>query len=81
MFNVKSVFKGDDKINELIKPITNDNMLQIASNLKKFADWVIHWQNEYPDYGLLSPTFSALHQTVLATIDIFIYILNEKDGI
>ena len=39
------------------------------------------FKNRFPDEELLKPTFEVLYQTVMATIDLCNYLLDEKDEI
>ena len=79
--NVKSKEKGRHKRNDYMKPINSENKVEILNNLQKFANWIHRWKSQFPNDGLSKPTFQALYQTVLATIDLCNYLLDEKDEI
>ena len=79
--NVKSVAKGQHKQNDYMKPIKEENRVEILAELQKFANWVKRWQNQFPNYGLSKPTFETIFQTVVATIELSNYLLDEKDEI
>ena len=64
-----------------MKPIKEENRVEILAELQKFANWVKRWQNQFPNYGLSKPTFETLSQTVVATIELSNYLLDEKDEI
>ena len=79
--NVKSVAKGRHKRNNYMKPIKEENRVEILAELQKFANWVKRWQIQFADNGLSKPTFETLSQTVVATIELSNYLLDEKDEI
>ena len=64
-----------------MKPVNKENKVEMLNNLQKFAKWIQRWQNQFPDDGLSKPTFEALYQTVMATIDLCNYLLDEKNDI
>ena len=53
----------------------------MSTYINGFFDWVKDWRQEYPDFGLTSPTFKALIQTVDATQELCTYLLDNVDGI
>ena len=79
--NVKSVAKGQHKRNDYMKPIKEENRVEILAELQKFANWVKRWQNQFPNYGLSKPTFGTIFQTVVTTIELSNCLLDEKDEI
>ena len=80
-FNVKSKCKGKHKRNKFMKAVDKENVNEISAYLNEFSDWVKEWQDEYPDFGLTSPTFKALLQTVKATKDLCSYLLENVEGV
>ncbi len=80
-FNVKSKFKGKHKRNKFMEAIDETNVEEVSAYLQKFTDWVKEWKEEYPDFGLTSPTFQALIQTVTATKELCTYILEHVDDV
>ena len=64
-----------------MKAIDKSNIHHVSAYLEKFSDWVKDWNKEYPDFGLSSPTFQALIQTVTATQELCTYLLDNVDGI
>ena len=56
-----------------MKPIKEENRVEILAELQKFANWVKRWQNQFPNYGLSKPTFETIFQTVMATTELSKY--------
>ena len=81
MFNVKSRFKGKHKRNKFMQAVSKENVNEISDYLDSFSSWVQEWQEEYPDFGLTSPTFKALLQTVKATKELCSYLLENVEGV
>ena len=78
--NVKSMYKGEHKRNEFMKAVSKENIEKITKYFKEFGEWVAEWQKEFPDFGLTSPTFQALLQTVEATSELCRYLLDDGDN-
>ena len=80
-FNVKNKYKGEHKRNEYMQAVTKENIQRVSSYLEEFTSWVTEWKNEFPDFGLSSPTFQALIQTVKATSELCSYLLESENDI
>ena len=63
-----------------MKAVSKENIEKITKYFKEFGEWVAEWQKEFPDFGLTSPTFQALLQTVEATSELCRYLLDDGDN-
>ena len=80
-FNVKSPWKGVHKRNQFMEQVSEENLSRVSKYLTDFTDWVEEWKQEYPDFGLSSPTFQALIHTVKAVKELCVYLLENDNDI
>ena len=61
--------------------ISKENVGKVSSYMEKFSKWVEEWKLEFPDFGLSSPTFTALLHTVKAVKELCEFLLECDNGI
>ena len=64
-----------------MEQVSEENLSRVSKYLTDFTDWVEEWKQEYPDFGLSSPTFQALIQTVKAVKELCVYLLENDNDI